>query len=134
MENTINYIAIIVSAGAALFSAICAFLSYLYSKKLSRRDMINELKVEILEIISCKKQGDIWRKAVKTSYDQHKYIRPEDLVNILDSKYKKKQWFRLILVALEELVQENNYNYLLGIEIVTTLKTKESVTEKIPLE
>ena len=44
--------AVLVSAGAATISATCALLTFLFSRKLSRRDMVDILKIEILRVVS----------------------------------------------------------------------------------
>lgn len=68
-ENTaiFNDAAVLVSAGAAAISALCAFLTFLFSRRMSRRDMVDILKIEILETVSSVQGRSAWGTAAKTS-------------------------------------------------------------------
>ena len=68
-ENVTNFnnAAVLISAGAAAISAISALLTFLFSRKLSRRDMVDILKVEILEMVSSVQGRSAWTTAAKAS-------------------------------------------------------------------
>lgn len=99
-----NDAAVFLSAGAAVVSAICAYLS----QKPSRRDMIDILKVEILQVAYTEEGRDSWVNIVHNSevYEDYFGPNPESLAVLLSRKYRKKKWVNLILPALEELKRE----------------------------
>ena len=109
----------LLSAWAAVISAICAlftFMVYLFSRKLSRRDMVDLLKIEILQVVSSVQGRDAWIKtaALSKMYDGGGVgPRTDRLAGLLGSKYQKKKWLWLIPVALEEL-KKAGYGNLLG--------------------
>ena len=124
-----------VSALAAAVSAFCALLTFLFSRKPSRRDMVDILKVEILQVVSSAQGKDIWTKMVSISgayEDGVSGIRVDGIASLLSrnvenkfmytlkswfkikSKYEREKWLWFIPVALEELKREN-YQDLLGL-------------------
>ena len=109
--------AVIVSAMAAAISAFCALLSFLFSRKLSRREMVDIIKVEILRVVSSVQGRDAWVKIAtisKTYEGGGVGPRVDSLAKLLDGKkYKKDKWLWLIPVALEEL-KKDGYSNLLG--------------------
>ena len=131
-ENAIifNNAAVLVSAGAAAISAIFAGLAFLFSRKLSRRDMVDILKVEILQVVSSVQGRKAWIETVELSkiVDSQGIAGPraDRLAGLLGvrtnntlkswlkikSKYETKKWLWLIPVALEELKREGYENLL----------------------
>ena len=111
-----NDFAVLVSAGAAAISAISALLAFLFSKKLSRRDMVDTLKIEILRLVSSVQGREVWIKYHRY-YLTHTGGRSgptaRTLAGLLGRKYKKEKWMILVLVAIEELRKEG-YRDLLG--------------------
>lgn len=51
-----------VSTLAAAVSAVCALLTFLFSRKRSRRDMVDILKIEILRVVSSVQGREVWIK------------------------------------------------------------------------
>jgi len=99
--STITDPAVLVSAGAAAVSAICALLAFLFSRKLSRRDMVDLLKIEILQVVSSVQGRDAWIKtaALSKMYDGGGVgPRTDRLAGLLGSKYQKKNGYGLSLL------------------------------------
>ena len=105
---------VLVSAWAAVVSAFFAGLAFLSSRRLSRRDMVNILKVEILRVVSSVQGRDAWTETVNLSIQVDGGPRVGRLAGLLGSKYKKRKWLWLIPVDLEELKREG-YQNLLGL-------------------
>ena len=125
-----NDAAVLVSAGAAAVSAICAYLS----RKLSRRDMVDTLKLEILQMVYTTEGRNRWVDMVHNSevYEDYFGPNPESLAVLLPRKYRKKKWVYLILPALEELKREG-YRDLLDLHYPLSdddyLKNKHKVSQ-----
>ena len=88
-----NTSAVLVSAGTAALSALCALLTFLLSRKLSRRDMVDTLKIEILQLVSSVERQRLWLEAVNISRElESGGIGPKigTLAKLLGSKYEKK--------------------------------------------
>ena len=102
------------SAWAAVVSAFFAGLAFLSSRRLSRRDMVDILKVEILRVVSSVQGRDAWTETVNLSIQVDGGPRVGRLAGLLGSKYKKRKWLWLIPVDLEELKREG-YQNLLGL-------------------
>lgn len=112
-----NNAAVLISAGAAAISALCAFLTFLFSRRMSRRDMVDILKIEILEMVSSVQGRSAWAKAAKTSQVlEGGGIGPrvDSLMRLFKPKYQKDKWYALFPVALEELRKEG-YGKLLNV-------------------
>ena len=108
---------VLVSTLAAAVSAFCALLTFLFSRKLSRRDMVDILKIEILRVVSSVQGREVWIKyhrrfLMYTGGRSGPTAR--GLVGLLGRKYKKKKWEMLVLVAVEELKQEGYRKLLDG--------------------
>ena len=123
--------AVLVSAGAAAVSAFFAGLAFLFSKRVSRREMVDTLKLEILLLVSVVEGREAWITMVNIS---KRYEgggvgpRVDRLAGLLGvrhqsrlkskrkgkSEYEKDKWMVLIPVALEELKKEG-YKDLLGL-------------------
>ncbi|MCY4554120.1 MAG: hypothetical protein OXC79_10645 [Candidatus Poribacteria bacterium] len=94
----------LLSAWASVISAICAlltFMLYLFSRKLSRRDMVDLLKIEILQVVSSVQGRDAWIKtaALSKMYDGGGVgPRTDRLAGLLGSKYQKKNGYGLSLL------------------------------------
>ena len=117
--TTFNVIVLFFSTGAAIVSAICAYLS----RTPSRRDMVDTLKLEILRVVSTLEGRNKWVDTVKESYyKENKHIGTsiEPLTRLLESKYQKDKWVRLLPVAIQELKNEGN-DRLLGMRDIHVL-------------
>lgn len=121
---------------AAAVSAFAALLTYISSKKLSRRDRVDILKVEILKVVSSSNTREHWNRLVQMSTnsdsDGKTGPRADRLASLLGvvgdrnfmwkfknwgkikSKYERNKWVWLIPVAIEELKREG-YQDLLGL-------------------
>ena len=105
-----------VSTLAAAVSAVCALLTFLFSRKRSRRDMVDILKIEILRLVSSVQGREVWiteHRLYLTSTGGRYGPTARRLVGLLGKRYKKKRWMMLVLVAIEELRREG-YQDLLG--------------------
>ena len=126
-----NDAAVLVSAGAAAISAFFAGLAFLFSKRVSRREMVDTLKLEILLLVSVVEGREAWIEMVNTSkiYEGGgvgpRVNRLAGLLGVIyqsklkskrkgKSEYEKDKWMVLIPVALEELKKEG-YKNLLGL-------------------
>ena len=105
-----------ISACAAVVSAICALLTYLFSRRPSRREMVDILKLEILRVIFDPESREGWLTNVHNStvYDDGFGPRSETLASLLPRKYRRKNWVYFMSPALEELKKEG-YGELLGL-------------------
>ncbi len=120
-----------VSTTAAAISALTALLTYLSSKKLSRRDMVDILKVEILEVVSSAHGRNAWFKMLSISGSSENGVtgvRADGIAGLLGvgtksrilswfrmkSKYERRKWIWLLPVTVEELKREG-YQNLLGL-------------------
>ena len=108
---------VLISAGAAAISAISALLAFLFSRRLSRRDMVDILKIEILRVVSSVQGREVWIKYHRY-YLTHTGGRSgptaRTLAGLLGRKYKKEKWMILVLVAIEELKKEGYRDLLEG--------------------
>ena len=110
-----NDAAVLVSAGAAAIGALCALLTFLLSRKLSRREMVDILKFEILRVVSTLKGRNKWGDTVDESYyKENKQIGVsiKPLSGLLEPKYQEDKWVRLFPVAIQELKNEGNDSLL----------------------
>ena len=108
-------LSVIISTGAAAVSAICAFLSFWFSRKMSERDMLNLVKVEILKVVSSARGQADWIQEMefsKTFEGGGVGVRVNSLASLLGRKYKRKKWVSLIPPALEELKKEGHQKLL----------------------
>ena len=135
-----------VSAAAAALSALCALLTFLFallSRRVSRREMVDTLKLEILLLVSVVEGKEAWIKMVNISKRYEgggvgpRIDRLAGLLGVmyksnpnapfysrlkaklasklkLKNKYEKDKWMALLPIALEELKQEG-YKDLLGL-------------------
>ena len=108
-------VAVLISTGAAAVSAICALLAFLFSRKLSRREMVDTLKLEILRVVSTLEGRKKWADTVKESYRENSQIGASIrvLVGLLGPDYQEQKWILLLSVAIQELKNEGN-DRLLG--------------------
>ena len=108
-------VAVLISAGDAAVSAICALLAFLFSRKLSRREMVDTLKLEILRVVSTLEGRNKWRDTVDKSYHENNQIGASIrvLVGLLGPDYQEQKWILLLSVAIQELKNEGN-DRLLG--------------------
>ena len=119
-----------VSAAAAVVSAIFAGLAFMFSRKPSRRDVVDTLKIEILRLVYTTDGRNSWVDVVHNSevYEDYFGPNPESLVVLLPHEYRGEEWISLILPALEELKREG-YRDFLGLTYPITeedyLKSKE---------
>ena len=111
---------------AAAISASCAFLTlliYMFSKRPSRREMVDILKFEILRVVSTLEGQKIWNSTVEESYRNNRSIGVSivDLAGLLGKDYQKNKWRRLLAVAIQELKTEGN-DRLLGMKDRSVIK------------
>ena len=133
------------SAAAAALSALCALFSFLFSllsRRTSRREIVDTLKLEILQVVSTVQGRQGWIKIIQVSTTLEgggvgpRMDRLAGLLGImyksnpnapfysrlkvkltsklkLKNKYEKDKWLILLPIALEELKKEG-YKDLLG--------------------
>ena len=104
-----NNAAVLVSAGAAVVSAFFAGLAFLFSRKLSTREMIDILKAEILVIFTSQQKQLEVIQAVKSSYqgDGGATVDVKDLARFLrNPNHRRGKWLILFPAAFEELKHE----------------------------
>ena len=124
--TTLAHAAVFISAAAAAISAFFAGLAFLFSKRVSRREMVDTLKLEILQVVSTVQGREAWIKMATISrmYEGGgvgpRMDRLAGLLGVMyqskrkrKSKYQKDKWMALLPIALEELKQEG-YRGLLG--------------------
>jgi len=127
-ENVITLAntAVFISAAAAAISAFFAGLAFLFSRRVSRREMVDILKLEILQVVSTVQGREAWIKIATISrmYEGGEVgPRIDRLAGLLGvmyqskrkrkSKYQKDKWLIILPIALEELKKEG-YKDLLG--------------------
>ena len=115
MIAKINAFAPIINALTVLFSF--GFVIWTTCFRKTRRDKIDELKVEMLAVVSTVKGHEDWVKAMNVSENQGNV---RYLSNLLGETYRKKKWYNLLPVALAELRNEG-YHELLGVSATTKL-------------
>ena len=110
--QSLNQAAPFISAIAAVFSAAAAVLAVWFSRQLSTRERIDILKGEILGVLSTAQGQKAWIKINTLSSSTSVYGGPKivDLAKILNRKYRKDKWIRLLPAALEELKNEGHGN------------------------
>ena len=124
--TSLAHTAVFISAVAAAISAFLAGLAFLFSRRVSRREMVDILKLEILKVVSTVQGREAWLTMVAVSqrYDGAgvgpRMDRLAGLLGVMyqskrkrKSKYQKDKWMALLPIALEELKQEG-YRGLLG--------------------
>lgn len=76
------------SAAAAFLSAFFAVLTFILSRRLSRRDRVDILKFEILKMVSTLKGRKEWKEVVDESYSDTENIgiKIDDLIVLFDTK------------------------------------------------
>lgn len=122
----------LIGALAAAVVAIIAVLKFIASRKkierlkgvvpeqITKREMINRIKDDVLILISSVEGRAIWQKTVFISQKYQgngkgpKVGTLAELLAVKDSKYKEDEWQWLIPVALEELKREG-YRSSLGL-------------------
>ena len=104
-----------------IINALTVFLSFVFviwatCFRQTRRDRIDELKVEVLGAVSTVKGREDWVEVVELSKIQGDVggIPVKELSNLLRSKYQKKKWYDLLPIALTELRNEG-YHEPLGL-------------------
>ena len=102
-----NNIAVTISAIAAAISAATALISVIYSLKKSRRQLLDELKVVVLEFVADPPGFHKWKHTIET-YGVTTY----HLLPLLGSKYNKMKWHRLLPAAITELRNEGYHEEL----------------------
>ena len=106
MIDKINAFAPIINAITVLLSF--GFVIWTTCFRKTRRDRIDELKVEVLETVSTVKGHEDWVRTKELS------TAAENLSKVLGRKYHSKKWYDLLPVALVELRNEG-YHQVLGI-------------------
>ena len=113
-----NVIVLLFSTGAAVVSAVCAYLA----RKPSRRDRVDTLKLEILRVVSTLEGRNKWKDTVKESYRENSQIGASIrvLVGLLGPDYQEQKWILLFSVAIQELKNEGN-DGLLGMRDINLI-------------
>ena len=129
--TTLAHAAVFISTAAAAISAFLAGLAFLFSKRVSRREMVDTLKLEILLLVSVVEGREAWITMVNISKRYEgggvgpRIDRLAGLLGVMyqsklkskrkgKSEYEKDKWMILLPVALEELKREG-YKDLLGL-------------------
>lgn len=119
-----------INAFAPIINAITVLLSFGFviwttCFRKTRRNRIDELKVEVLEVVSTVKGHEDWIAAMGLSEIQGDagIVNVKDLSNLLRSKYQKKKWYELLPVVLTELRNEG-YHEPLGLSPMTKISTQ----------
>ena len=109
----INALAVLTSTG---------FIIWTTCFRKTRRDRIDELKLEVLRIVSNVKGHEDWIKAMDLSELQGRegIVKVMDLLKLLHKNYRKKKWCELLPVALSELRNEGHHE-LLGMPPTTKI-------------
>ena len=102
-----------INAFAPIINAITVLLSFGFviwttCFRKTRRNRIDELKVEVLETVSTVKGHEDWVRTMESSN------AAEALSKVLGRKYHSKKWYDLLPVAVTEL-QKEGYHQLLGV-------------------
>ena len=110
-----------ISAGSAFFSALAVLIStgfiiWTTCFRKTRRDKIDDLKLEVLEVVSTVKGHEDWVKAMDLSENKGRagIVKIMDLTHLLGKNYQKQRWYKLLPVALAELRNEG-YHESLGL-------------------
>ena len=115
--------AMIISAVSAFITAVAVIIStgFVCFRK-TRRDKVDELKLEILELVSNVKGNKDWIIAMDLSEIQgvEGIVKVKDLIKLLHKNYDKKKWHKLLPVALAELRNEG-YHEQLGMPPTTKI-------------
>lgn len=74
--------------------------------------MIEILKSEILRIISYEEGRAAWNKNINSHKTHDSRIDLEDVVKVLDAKYRNEKWLILLSAALAELEKDGYSNLL----------------------
>lgn len=98
-----------ISALSALISVIILGIS---TFKKSRRELLDELKLEILVFVSSAQGRDKWKEAMDLTETEGSKVPVLDLLNLLSRKYQKKKWYRLMPAAVAELRNEGYHEEL----------------------
>lgn len=112
MIEKINEFAPIINALTVFFSFVFVIWTTCFRK--TRRDRVDELKFELLRVVSTVKGREDWMKAIELYKIQGDAdgINVKDLSNLLRSKYQKKKWYELLPLALTELRNEGYHEPL----------------------
>lgn len=81
---------------------------YLLSRKKSDRDMIDELKNEVLKIVGTAQGEALWKRSMAFFMQQTGMVYFIHLSLLFPKKYQKKKWVNLLPVALQELKSEGH--------------------------
>ncbi len=113
----INNTVAILSVSAAVISAFTALLSFIFSRKLSRRDMVDTIKIDILDLVTHQQGQKAW---IATNIKNFGNLRTSQIVDLLVEndpknarKYRKDKWKRLITVSIEELKTHERFKEFL---------------------
>ena len=98
-----------ISALSALISVIILGIS---TFKKSRRELLDELKLEILVFVSSAQGREKWKEAMDLTETEGSKVPVLGLLNLLDRKYEKKKWYRLMPAAIAELRNEGYHEEL----------------------
>ena len=112
MIDKINAFAPIINAITVLLSF--GFVIWTTCFRKTRRDKVDELKLEVLSVVCNTNGHEKWINAINTSHD------PEYLSKVFDRKYHVKGWYYLLPVVLAELVSDG-YHEFLGVSATTKI-------------
>ena len=107
-----NNLAVAISAIAAGISAATALISVIFSLKKSRRQLLDELKVAVLEFVSNAQGRQTWKETMDLNETESSKIPVIHLFKLLDRKYQRKKWYLLLPAAITELRNEGYHEEL----------------------
>ena len=105
------------SAIAAFASAFFAGLTFCFTRRLSTREKLEIVKVDILVFTAGAERRSVWVKTSQVSQEFEgggigpKVERLADLLVLQHKRYKKEKWMYLIPAAIEEL-RKQGYEWL----------------------
>ena len=104
MVEILSPYAPLISAVSVLIST--CFIIWVTCFRKTRRDKVDEFKLEVLSVVCNEKGQKKWINAKNISHD------PKYLSKVFDRKYHVEEWYCLLPVVLAELVNEGYHEFL----------------------